>query len=263
MSTLRVLFIGDVVGRPGRRSVKDNLDRLAREDDYDLVIANGENCAGGFGLTGDVVEELFLAGVDVLTTGNHVWDKKEGISVVDTNEKILRPLNYPPGNPGKGAVLLTGKSGNMYLVVNLSGRVFMGNYDCPFRSVDRLLEDFKDPSIIKIVDIHGEATSEKEAMGFYLDGRVACVIGTHTHVQTADERVLPKGTGYITDAGMCGPVNSVIGMKKEIILERFLTQMPARFEVASGQNVFSAVSIDVETETGKCVHISRIYNISS
>lgn len=262
MSTLRILFIGDIVGRPGRRAVKDNLNRLDGEDDFDLVIANGENCAGGFGLTREVVEELFSAGVNVLTTGNHVWDKKEGIDIIDSSDRVLRPLNYPPGNPGRGATLVPGRSGTMYLVANLSGRVFMGNYDCPFRSVDELLGDYRDPSIIKIVDVHAEATSEKEALGFHLDGRVSCVVGTHTHVQTADERVLPGGTGYITDAGMCGPLNSVIGMKKEIVLERFLTLMPSRFEVATGPVSFCAVMFDVEPSSGRCTGVSRVHHIS-
>ncbi len=262
MTLLRILFIGDIVGRPGRKSVKSAISRLNLEDDYDLVIANGENAAGGFGLTGEVVEEIFDAGVDVVTTGNHVWDKKEGIPHVENSERILRPLNYPPGCPGKGYGVYAGKSGHEYLVINLSGRVFMGNYDCPFRAVGGLLDEFKGAPLFKVVDIHAEATSEKEAMGWYLNGRVSAVVGTHTHVQTADNRILDGGTGYITDAGMCGPMNGVIGMRKEEILTRFLNQMPTRFEVASGPQKFCGVVITVDEDTGRCEEIRRIYQIN-
>lgn len=261
MNPMKVLFIGDIVGRPGRRALRDNIERLAREDDFDLVIANGENGAGGFGLTGEVIEEILGYGVDVITTGNHIWDKKDVIDFIEGNERVLRPLNYPPGNPGRGFGIYTGKSGLNYLVTNLSGRVFMGNYDCPFRSVDTLLGSFQENPIFKIVDIHAEATSEKEAMGFYLDGRVSAVIGTHTHVQTADEKILPGGTGYITDAGMCGPIHSVIGMKKEHILSRFLSLMPVKFEVATGPVLFSGVVLELHDETGMCNWIRRVYEI--
>ncbi len=262
MSSLRVLFIGDIVGRPGRRAVRENLARIFIEDDFDLVIGNGENAAGGFGITGDVIDELFDCGIDVITTGNHVWDKKEGIRHVESSKRILRPLNFPPGCPGRGFGIYPGKSGLKYLVINLSGRVFMGNYDCPFRAVDSLLFNGGVSSNFQIVDLHGEATSEKEAMGFYLDGRVSAVVGTHTHVQTADSRVLKEGTGYLSDVGMCGPLNGVIGMRREEILSRFLTQMPVRFEVATGPLLFSGVIIELDDTTGKCRDIQRIYNIT-
>ncbi|RMG60365.1 MAG: TIGR00282 family metallophosphoesterase [Deltaproteobacteria bacterium] len=261
MSVVRVLFIGDIVGKPGRRAVRENLATLFQSEDFDLVIANGENAAGGFGLTNDVVEELFSLGVDVITTGNHVWDKKEGVALVGENERILRPFNFPPGTPGKGAGIYTGKSGYRYLVANFIGRVFMGNYDCPFRGADDMVTRMRDSADFAILDFHGEATSEKEAFGFYLDGRVSAVVGTHTHVQTADERILPGGTGYITDVGMCGPLNSVIGMKRELILQRFLLSMPVRFEVASGPVIFSAVVLSLDGETGLCRSVERIYDV--
>lgn len=262
MSGLSILFIGDIIGRPGRRAVRENIDSLSRVEDFDLIIANAENGAGGFGLTGEVIEELLGYGVDVITTGNHVWDKKEGIDHIENNERVLRPLNYPPGNPGRGYGLFTGRSGLNYLVANLSGRVFMGNFDCPFRAADAMLENNKQRSKFTIVDFHAEATSEKEAMGYYLDGRVSGVIGTHTHVQTADECILPEGTGYITDAGMCGPLNSIIGMKKDHILRRFLSQMPVKFEVASGPVLFSGVVLELDDETGMCRSIRRVYEKS-
>ncbi len=262
MSGLSILFIGDIVGRPGRRAARENIDKLSRVEDFDLIIANAENGAGGFGLTGEVIEELLGYGIDVITTGNHVWDKQDIIEYIENNDRVLRPLNYPPGNPGRGFGLFTGRSGFNYLVVNLSGRVFMGNYDCPFRAVDILLENIGGKCRFKIIDIHAEATSEKEAIGYYLDGRVSAVIGTHTHVQTGDEQILPEGTGYISDAGMCGPQNSIIGMKKEHILRRFLSQMPVKFEVATGPVLFSAVILEFDDNTGMCRKIRRVYEKS-
>ncbi len=261
MSLVRVLFIGDIVGRPGRRAVRENLESLRGKEDFDLVIANGENAAGGFGLTPDVVDELFSFGLDVITTGNHVWDKKEGVKLVGENERVLRPYNFPPGTPGSGAGFFTGKSGFRYLVANFIGRIFMGNYDCPFRGAESLVSEEGKSADFTIIDFHGEATSEKEALGFFLDGKVSAVLGTHTHVQTADERVLPGGTGYITDVGMCGPINSVIGMKRELIVQKFLFGMPVKFEVASGPVVFSGVILTLDSRTGMCVEIKRIYNV--
>lgn len=262
MSDLRVLFIGDIVGRPGRRAVRENIDNLSRSDDFDLIIANAENGAGGFGLTREVIEELLGYGVDVITTGNHIWDRKGIAESIDTIDRVLRPLNYPPDNPGSGYGLYTGRSGFNYFVANLSGRIFMGNFDCPFRSIDAVLETVRERIKFKIIDFHAEATSEKEAMGYYLDGRVTAVVGTHTHVQTADEVVLPGGTGYITDAGMCGPINSIIGMKKELILQRFISQMPVKFEVATGPVLFSGVVLEIDGNTGMCRTIRRVYEKS-
>ncbi len=262
MNGLNILFIGDIIGRPGRRAVRENIDKLRTVEDFDLIIVNAENGAGGFGLTAEVIDELLGYGVDVITTGNHVWDKKEIIGYIDSNDRVLRPLNYPPGNPGWGYGFFTGRSGSNYLVANLSGRVFMGNFDCPFRTVDAMLESNRHRSKFTIIDFHAEATSEKEAMGYYLDGRVSGVIGTHTHVQTADDCILPGGTGYITDVGMCGPINSIIGMKKEHILERFLSQMPVKFEVATGPVIFCGVVLTLDGETGMCRSIRRVYEKS-
>ncbi|HSL98583.1 MAG TPA: TIGR00282 family metallophosphoesterase [Candidatus Limnocylindria bacterium] len=247
-----VLFLGDVVGKPGRRAVREYLSRIRSRRDVDLVIANGENVAGGVGVTPPVVRELFDAGVDVLTGGNHTWDKREGLPLVREEEKVLRPANYPPGVEGRGWGVYRGRSGSPYVVVSLVGRVFMGQYDCPFRWMDDMLPEMKEHAAAVIVDFHAEATSEKRAMSFYLDGRVSAVAGTHTHVQTVDAQVTPGGTGYITDAGMCGPANSVIGMDSADVLRRFLTQVPTRFEVASGEAEVAGVFFEIDPETGTC-----------
>ena len=236
---MNILFIGDIFGRPGRTIVKDRLPELRQQHAVDLVIANCENAAAGFGITPPLAEELFDLGIDVMTTGNHVWDKREIIGyfqMADGNphspaRRLLRPANFPQGLPGWG-VYEGQRNGAGYAVVNLQGRVFMGSNDDPFRYADRLLEQIK--SKIVLVDFHAEATSEKIAFGWYLDGRVTAVVGTHTHVPTADETVLPKGTAYITDVGMTGPYDSVIGVKKELVIEKFLSGMPSRFEAANG-----------------------------
>ncbi|GAB4372573.1 MAG: TIGR00282 family metallophosphoesterase [Deltaproteobacteria bacterium] len=247
-----LLFLGDIVGKPGRRAVREFLSRLSGRRDVDLVVANGENAAGGTGITATVVRELFDAGVDVLTGGNHIWDKREGLPLVRDEERILRPANYPPGADGRGWGVFPGKSGTPYAVVSLMGRVFLGTWDCPFRWMEDMLPEMKRRSAAVVVDFHAEATSEKRAMAFHLDGKVSAVAGTHTHVQTVDAQVLPGGTGYITDAGMCGPIRSVIGMNPEEVLGRFLTQMPARFEVASGEAEVGGVFFEIDPGSGLC-----------
>jgi metallophosphoesterase (TIGR00282 family) len=260
---MKILFIGDIFGRPGRTIVKERLPGLVREHSIDLVIANGENAAAGFGITPPLAEELFEMGIDVLTTGNHVWDKREIVDffkMANGNphspaRRVLRPANYPPHMPGWG--VYEGRKGEVdYAVMNLQGRVFMAANDDPFRVADQLLKDIQ--SKVVVVDMHAEATSEKASMGWYLDGRVSAVIGTHTHVPTADERVLPKGTAYITDVGMTGPFESVIGVKRELIIEKFLTNMPLRFEAATGDVRLCAVMMDCDETTGRARAIQRL-----
>jgi len=251
---VRVLMIGDIVGRPGRNAVRMLLPELRHELDVCLVVANGENAAGGFGLTKETADELFSSGVDVITSGNHIWDQKQVIPHLDGPLPILRPGNYPPGTPGRGYVWMNG-----VLVVNLIGRIFVGNYDCPFRSMDRLLDDLEDEPKAIVVDLHAEATSEKVSMGWYLDGRVSAVVGTHTHVPTADARVLPKGTAYLTDLGMVGPANSVIGANTEDAMHRFLTQTPRRLRIEVGGPVrFNSALIDIDDATGRATSIVRV-----
>ncbi|BAF59485.1 MAG: TIGR00282 family metallophosphoesterase [Pelotomaculum sp.] len=257
---MRLLMIGDVVGRSGRRAVKANLSCLKKEFGLDLVIANGENAAGGKGITRDVAQELFSAGVDVLTMGNHVWSKKEAIDYINRETRILRPANYPSGTPGIGSNIFETSRKIKVGVVNLAGRVFLQAIDCPFRKADEIVNRLKEKVRIIVVDFHAEATSEKVAMGWHLAGKVSAVAGTHTHVQTADERILPGGTAYITDLGMTGPRNSVIGVKTEIVLEKFITQLPQHFEVATGPYQFNAAVIDINDETGEALSIERIQN---
>ncbi len=250
---MRILMVGDVVGRPGRRAAGVVLPQLRREFKIDLVIANGENAAGGIGLTKETAEELFAAGVDVITSGNHIWDQREIIPTLDSDVAILRPLNYPPGVPGRGYIIK-----GQALVVNVVGRTFMGNFDCPFRAMDQLLEQLVHRPSVTIVDFHAEATSEKAALGWYLDGRVSAVLGTHTHVGTIDARLFPKGTAFITDVGMTGPVDSVIGDDTDAVIKRFLTQLPHRLSVGKGSVVLNSVLVDVDEGTGKARGILRI-----
>ena len=251
---MRILMIGDAVGRPGRRAVCTLVPALRDELELDLVTVNGENAAGGFGITLDTAEELMSAGVDIITSGNHIWDQKEIIPHLDSDLPILRPLNYPPGTPGRGYRCI-----NNVLVVNLIGRVFVGTYDCPFRAIDGLLEELDDIPRSIIVDIHAEATSEKVALGLYLDGRVSAVVGTHTHVATADARILPKGTAYVSDLGMAGALNSVIGVELEDVLDRFLRQTPQRLRVAKeGPVRFNSVFVEIDDDTGKASQILRV-----
>ncbi len=244
-------MIGDIIGRPGRQAVEKLLPGLRQQYKLDLVIANAENTAGGLGLTSTTARELFGAGVDVLTSGNHIWAQKEIIPYLDGEMPILRPLNYPPGVPGKGYIIT-----KQAMVVNLIGRTFIGDFDCPFRAMDKLLSEFKQSVII--VDFHAEATSEKVAMGRYLDGRVSAVLGTHTHVGTIDTQLLPQGTAYVTDVGMTGPTNSVIGDDAEAVLQRFLTMMPHRLSVGKGKTILNAVIVGVDEKTGKATSIDRI-----
>ncbi len=257
---MRLLMIGDIVGRSGRRAIKDNLSELKREFDLDLIVANGENAAGGSGITKDVAQELFSAGVDVLTMGNHVWNIREAYEYINSEPRIIRPANYPPGTPGNGSNVFETRRKVKVAVINLAGRVFLQSLDCPFRKVDEILPRVKKAAQVVVVDFHAEATSEKIAMGWYLAGRVSAVVGTHTHVQTADERILPGGTAYITDLGMTGPFDSVLGVKKEIVIEKFKSQLPQRFVVASGPYQFNAVMIDIDEYTGEAYAIQRIQN---
>ena len=249
-----ILAIGDIVGSPGRLAVTRLVPDLRQELELDFVIANAENAAGGFGVTPETAEELLGAGVDVLTSGNHIWAQKEIFPYLDSEMPILRPLNYPPGVPGRGYLKKNG-----VLVVNLIGRTFMEGKDCPFRTMDQLLGDLKPlPSVI-IVDFHAEATSEKMAMGRYLDGRVSAVLGTHTHVGTIDAQIFPRGSAYVTDIGMAGPIDSIIGDDVESVLQRFLTAIPHRLSVGRGKSMLNAVMVKVDDKTGKALNIERVY----
>ena len=249
-----ILAVGDIMGRPGRQAVNELLPDLREQYGLDLVIANAENTAGGLGLTPTTAVELLDAGVDVLTSGNHIWAQKEIIPYLDGEMPILRPLNFPPGVPGRGYMV---KSRTM--VVNLIGRTFIDNFDCPFRAMDQLLSELEHKPPVIIVDFHAEATSEKMAMGRYLDGRVSAVLGTHTHVGTIDAQLLPRGTAYVTDIGMTGPINSIIGDDSEAVLQRFLTIMPHRLSVGQGKTMFNAILVRVDDRSGKAVSIDRIY----
>ena len=258
-STVTILFIGDVVGKPGRRAVRDLLDGLVDEHNIDLVVANAENAAGGFGITSDTARDLLDSGVHVLTTGNHVWDKKESLSLLEDAEYILRPANYPPGSPGKGLCTMKTPGGFDITVINLSGRIFMECVDCPFRKVDELLDVLPEENRCVIVDFHAEATSEKRAFSLYVDGRVSAVLGTHTHIQTADERILPSGTACITDVGMTGNEDgSVIGIDYNAARYRFLTQMPVRFDLAKGVPSLNGTLVTLQARTGRAIDIKRI-----
>lgn len=246
------------MGKPGRNAVKALLPGLAEKHGIDLVIANGENAAGGFGITESVASDIFGLGVHVITSGNHIWDKKEALAYLSKEERIIRPVNYPPGVPGFGSFVHTVRPGLKAALLNASGRVFMAHMDCPFRVSDEEIKRLKAITNTIIVDFHAEATSEKIAYGYYLDGKVSAVVGTHTHVQTADEKILPGGTAYISDVGMTGPADSIIGVEKKQIIERFLLGIPRRFEVAGGPAVFSAVVIKIDDETGRASSIERV-----
>lgn len=261
---LGILFIGDVVGRPGRRCLSEAIGKVKRRHRIDLVIANGENSAGGTGITREVAEEMLRSGVDLITSGNHVWDKREALDLLNEERRIIRPANYPVGCPGQGWVTAEiGLPPRRVLVMNAAGRTFMPALDCPFAAVDRLLAEQAQPDDIIIVDFHAEATSEKAALAFHLDGRVSAVLGTHTHVQTADERLLPGGTAFISDVGMVGPRDSILGVEPEPVLHKFLTGLPVRFEVARGPVVFNAVYLQVDPSTSKCkeppLRVSEFY----
>jgi len=258
-NTVRILFIGDVVGKPGRVAVRDLLDGMVDKFNVDLVAANAENAAGGFGVTADTTQDLFASGVHVLTTGNHIWDKKEALELLADSDRILRPANYPDGVPGVGVTTLKTPGGIPVTVVNLSGRVFMDNLDCPFRKADEIISGLDPKQKCIIVDVHAEATSEKRALGLYLDGRVSAVLGTHTHIQTADERIMTGGTAYISDLGMTGnEEGSVIGIDFKAARYRFLNQMPTRFHLARGIPTLCGVLVEIDTDSGKAVSIERI-----
>ena len=256
---MRLLFVGDVHGKPWRRILRERLPRLRSRFGAQLVVANGENAAGGAGINAGVIEEILAAGVDVVTGGNHTWQQRDAYELLDAEPRLLRPLNFPPGTPGRGATTATARNGTRVGVVNAQGRVFMpAAVEDPFRGVRAEVERLREEIRVIIVDIHAEATSEKVALGWYLDGLVSAVIGTHTHVQTADERVLPKGTAFICDVGMTGPRDGVLGMDRERIIERFLTSLPIRFEVASGPAQLSAVAVEIDEDTGRARSIERI-----
>ncbi len=259
---LRCMVIGDIIGKPGRLAVVQSLRAARAEFNLDMVIANGENLAAGAGLTPSLAEELLANGVDVITSGNHIWDKREIYDYLDSGRPVLRPLNYPDEAPGRGWLLYALPDGDQVAVVNVMGRVFMNQLDSPFAAMDALLDGAAEPlPPVRIVDFHCEITSEKNAMGWYLDGRVSAVVGTHTHVPTADARLLPKGTAYISDIGMTGPRDSVIGFSLETVLPRFLTHLPTRFAVADGAVSFNAVVIEAERATGRARSISQVQRL--
>ncbi len=258
---MKILFIGDIVGNPGRKAVKEFVPQLKKELGIDFCIANGENAAAGSGITYLIAQELYKSGVDCITMGNHTWSKKEILNFIDSDENIIRPANLPGNVPGRGYTILK-SNGKELAVLNLMGRVYMDSIDCPFQVADRELQEIKSKTKAVFVDMHAEATSEKCALAWYLDGRICCVAGTHTHVQTADERILPCGTALISDVGMTGPYDGVIGVDKELIIERFITRMPQKFEVAKGRVQFCAVHLEVDEKTGKCINIERIFKVA-
>ena len=255
---MNILFIGDVVGRVGREAVAELLPNLIERHSIDFTVANCENAAGGIGITEKTGEELLSLGVDVLTGGNHVWDKRDAYPFIDSCGRLVRPANYPPGTPGRGSAVLSAAGGPRVGVINLQGRVFMQEIDCPFRVGSVLVEEVLRETPVVIVDVHAEATAEKQALGWHLAGRATAVLGTHTHVQTADERILERHTAYVTDVGMTGPVDSVIGIRRELSIARFLTQLPQRFAVASGDAVLCGVVVDVDETTGAARSVRRI-----
>lgn len=259
---MRVLALGDIVGRPGRHGLKIALPELRAELQPDLVIANGENAAGGIGLTKKVAEEIWEAGVDIITSGNHIWSKRDIYPVLEQDQRLLRPANYPPGAPGYGWTIWCGH-GYTVAIVNLIGRTYLEPLGCPFRFIDSLLPQIKQHTNLVVIDFHAEATSEKIAFGWYVDGRASMVFGTHTHVQTADNRILPQGTAYITDLGMTGPRDGVLGMDREVVIQRFLTQLPARFKVAAGAVDIMGIWADIDPATGQTFRTERLYRTVS
>jgi metallophosphoesterase (TIGR00282 family) len=258
---MMVLFVGDIMGRPGRQTVRELLPALREEYDDPLIVANAENASGGRGLTGENAAELYAAGVHLLTMGNHVWDNRTIFDFIGAEPRLIRPANYPAGAPGRGQAVVTHR-GRKVGVLNLSGRVFMSPLDNPFTLAGQAAAQLRRETPLILLDFHAEATSEKQAMGWFMDGKLSAVVGTHTHVQTADARILPHGTAFITDVGMTGPADSVIGMKKEIIVNNFITQLPARFEVAEGERrQFNAVCLTLNEQTGKAERIETIQRL--
>ena len=255
---MNILFVGDIFARPGRRVLEKLLPIIKKQHSINFTIANCENAAGGFGVTPAIADELLNLGIDVMTSGNHIWSNGDIAEYLGKTNRLIRPLNYPKGNPGRGFSIIKTESGHKVCVVNLSGRVFMGSMDCPFKAIDEVLPSIKEDTKIIVVDIHAEATSEKKALGFYLDGRVSFVVGTHTHIQTADEQILPGGAAYITDVGMTGPHDSVIGVKKEIIIQKFLYQRSQRFEPSTDGIRINAAVVAVDEESGKATSIVRL-----
>ena len=255
---MRILMIGDVIGRTGRRAFRKYTPELQREKGIDLVVVNGENSAGGKGITRKSLDELYQGGADIVTSGNHIYDKKEVLQFIDTEPFLVRPANYPEGAPGKGVCIYPFKAKNI-AVFNLSGRSFMPALDCPFQKAEEILKEIAREADIILLDFHAETTSEKMAMGYFLDGRVNAVVGTHTHVQTSDSRILPKGTAYISDLGMTGPWDSILGVKKDIIIQRFLTALPARFDVAEGPAVYAGILLTIEDSSNRTMEIERIF----
>lgn len=255
---MRILFIGDIVGRPGRNIIKERLSQVKREQRIDFTVANAENAAGGKGITREVFRELYTCGIDAFTMGNHVWDNKGIFEFINEEERLIRPLNYPDICPGRGCHIFEAGNGLAIAVINASGRVFLPPLDCPFRAVDQVLEQIKDRADCILVDFHAEATSEKLAFAYYFDGRVSAVLGTHTHIQTADERILPGGTAYITDVGMTGPAVSILGMDKDIVVNKFISGMPARFVVAGGAAQMDAVVLETGEKNFDVKSIKRL-----
>lgn len=255
---MNILLIGDIVGEPGREAVRELLPRLKQENNIEFTIANGENAAGGNGLTPKIAEELFNCGVDVITSGDHIWKNKDVLKIIDQDPRILRPANYPQGAPGKGYSTYLTPVGNTISVINLLGRIFMQAIDCPFKTATRIINEISSKTNIIIVDIHAEATSEKIAMGWHLDGKVSSVVGTHTHVPTRDARILPQGTAFLTDLGMVGSQDSVIGVNKEAVIRRFLTQLPTRFEPAKENIWLYGAIVSIDSDTGKAKDIKMI-----
>jgi 2',3'-cyclic-nucleotide 2'-phosphodiesterase len=255
---MRILFIGDIVGRPGRELVRVGLRGLVEHHQIDLVIANVENAAAGFGITREIGDQLLDWGIDVMTSGNHIWDKKEALDYIGAEPRLLRPANYPAGAPGRGSYVARTRGGLTVGVINVMGRVFLLNIDDPFAVVKQEIERLRERTRIVFVDFHAEATSEKIAMGWHLDGTVTAVVGTHTHVQTADERLLPNGTAYLTDVGMTGPHDSIIGVEIEAALGRFLNALPAKFETATGNPRLNAVIVEADEQTGRATDIERL-----
>ncbi|MFC1512303.1 TIGR00282 family metallophosphoesterase [Candidatus Latescibacterota bacterium] len=254
---MKVLFVGDIFGRPGKQVASHFIPKFRRERNIDCCIANGENAAGGFGLTETTAHKMFSYGVDIITSGNHIWDRKEVETILEASDRILRPANYPPGVPGNGFTVIE-RGGYPIGVINLMGRIFLPPIDCPFRAADEVIAQIREMTSIILIDFHAEGTSEKIALGWYLDGRVSAVIGTHTHVMTADERILPNGTAYISDVGMTGPHDSVIGVRIDQSITRIMTHMPVKFSPAEENLKFNAVMVDIDEESGRARSIERI-----
>ncbi len=255
---MKLLFIGDIVGKPGRKIIHNHLNAVVDKFQIDVVIANAENAAGGMGITPAIAEDFFSRGIEIITSGNHIWKQKDIIPFLETCDHILRPANYPGDAPGKGMTIVDTRGGPPLCVINLEGRTFMRSLECPFKTAETLLGSIHEKTKLIVVDFHAESTSEKVALGWFLDGRVSAVLGTHTHIQTADEKILPGGTAYITDVGMTGPMDSVIGVDKEIIIKKYLTQRPVSFKVAKKNLYMQGVVVDIDEATGKCISIQRV-----